>query len=132
MIKKIFYMLPFLLLTNACSSPSNIWASLWNPNAPEMQRTAIVDADTPMHYNNDNSVYAGHGETIGLQNLSTRDIVRCYDNMFVSAESCARRYEANGYTRFRDIPYKTANYDFLKVDSYPSRRWRDSELTPRW
>jgi len=37
-----------------------------------------------------------------------------------------------GYVRLRDIPYKSANYDFLKTDTYPTRRWRDGETTPRW
>lgn len=34
--------------------------------------------------------------------------------------------------RFEDIPYKTANYDFLKTGTYPTRRWRPGEITPRW
>lgn len=71
-------------------------------------------------------------EEIGLQNLRDRTIVRCYGNNENSAEDCARYFEQKGYVRFRDIPYKTANYDFLKVDTYPTRRWRDSEATPRW
>ncbi len=71
-------------------------------------------------------------EEIGLQNLRDRTIVRCYGNNENSAEDCARYFEQKGYVRFRDIPYKTANYDFLKVDTYPTRRWRDSETTPRW
>lgn len=71
---------------------------------------------------------------IGLQNVRDRTIVRCYGSGdgAGSAEECARYFEQKGYVRFRDIPYKTANYDFLKVDTYPTRRWRDSEATPRW
>lgn len=72
------------------------------------------------------------GEEIGLQNLRDRTVVRCYSNGENSAEACARYFEEKGYVRFRDIPYKTANYDFLKVDTYPTRRWRDSETSPRW
>ncbi len=75
---------------------------------------------------------AVENEEIGLQNLRDRTIVHCYSNGENSAEACARYFEAKGYVRFRDIPYKTANYDFLKVDTYPTRRWRDSETTPRW
>ena len=37
-----------------------------------------------------------------------------------------------GYVRLREIPYKPADYDFLKTDTYPTRRWRGGELTPRW
>lgn len=70
--------------------------------------------------------------SINLQNPFTRKIARCYNNNFSSAEECARYFERHGFVRFRDIPYKTANYDFLHVDTYPTRRWRDSELTSRW
>lgn len=69
---------------------------------------------------------------IGLQNSRDRTVVHCYDSERASAEECAKYFEAKGYVRFRDIPYKTAGYDFLKVDTYPTRRWRNSEITPRW
>lgn len=71
-------------------------------------------------------------DRIGLQDLRTRTIVYCYANSRYSAEDCASHYEALGYTRMRDIPSKTANYDFLTVDTFPTRRWRSGELTPRW
>ena len=71
-------------------------------------------------------------ERIGLQDLKTRTIVYCYGNSKYSAEDCADHYEAQGYTRMRDIPSKTANYDFLTVDTFPTRRWRSGEVTPRW
>ncbi len=71
-------------------------------------------------------------EEIGLQNLRDRTVVRCYGNGENSAEECARYFEQKGYVRFKDIPSKSANYDFLKVDTYPTRRWRDSEVSPRW
>lgn len=70
--------------------------------------------------------------SINLQNPYTRKIARCYNNNISSAEECARYFEKYGFIRFREIPYKTANYDFLHVDTFPTRRWRDSELTPRW
>ncbi len=70
--------------------------------------------------------------SINLQNPYTRKIARCYNNNFSSAEECARYFEQLGFVRFRDIPYKTADYDFLHVDTFPTRRWRDSELTSRW
>ncbi len=73
-----------------------------------------------------------NGRFIGLQNMRSRTIVRCYAADEQAMEDCAAAYERKGFVRFRDIPYKTAGYDFLKVDTYPTRRWRDSELTPRW
>ncbi|MBR6663348.1 MAG: hypothetical protein IKL33_00815 [Alphaproteobacteria bacterium] len=69
---------------------------------------------------------------IGLQNPYDRTVVRCQGEDADAAEKCARDYENKGYVRFRDIPYKTAVYDMLKVDTYPTRRWRDTEVTPRW
>lgn len=80
---------------------------------------AVVHAATPQ-------------ERIGLQNLDNREIVYCYANSRYSAEECASYFETKGYTRMTDIPYKMASYDFLTVDTYPTRRWRNGELTPRW
>ncbi len=71
-------------------------------------------------------------DRIGLQNIHTRAIVYCYANSHYSAEDCAAYYENQGYTRMRDLPSKPARYDFLAVDTYPTRRWRNGELTPRW
>ena len=69
---------------------------------------------------------------IGLQNLTTRTVVYCYNGTTQSAEQCATYYESKGYTRFRDIPTRTAKYDFLTVDTYPTRRWRNGDFSPRW
>ena len=69
---------------------------------------------------------------IGLQDLRSRTVVYCYDNDEYSAEECASYYETQGYTRFRDIPSRSAKYDFLTVDTYPTRRWRTGEYSPRW
>lgn len=85
----------------------------------------IIDCPKPCAFVNDASL-------ITLQNLNNRVVVRCYDNEDNTAESCAQMFEKKGYVRLRDIPYKTANYDFLKVDTYPTRRWRDNEITSRW
>ena len=68
----------------------------------------------------------------GLKNPQDNTLVYCHDNKQTSAEDCAQHFEKQGFIRFSDIPYKTANYDFLKVDSYPTRRWRPTEVTPRW
>ncbi|MBR2922717.1 MAG: hypothetical protein IKC10_05295 [Alphaproteobacteria bacterium] len=75
---------------------------------------------------------ASNNYYIGLQNLRSRTVVYCYDNEQTTAEQCASYYETQGYTRFRDIPSRTAKYDFLTVDTYPTRRWRNGELSPRW
>lgn len=69
---------------------------------------------------------------IGLQHPYDRTVVHCASNSKYSAEDCAQYFEAKGFVRFRNIPYKTAGYDLLKVDTFPTRRWRESEKTPRW
>lgn len=76
--------------------------------------------------------FPGQDGLISLQNPENRAVARCYNNIYHSAEDCATYLESNGYVRLRDIPYKTANFDFLRVDTYPTRRWRDSEITSRW
>lgn len=76
--------------------------------------------------------YGNEQNNIILQNQTNRIIVNCQSTDDVSADSCARAFESKGYVRLADIPYKTANYDFLKTDTYPTRRWRGSEYTPRW
>lgn len=88
--------------------------------------------NAPLYYKEGWTDYVNDRAYIGLKNQWNRAVVYCYDNAENSAESCAQYFESQGYTRFQDIPYKTANYDFLKVDTYPTRRWRDNELTPRW
>ncbi len=76
--------------------------------------------------------YANDADIIVLQNPQTRTIVECYTSDRNPAEYCAEQFEKRGYVRLRDIPYKPADYDFLKTDTYPTRRWRDGEITPRW
>ncbi len=77
-------------------------------------------------------IYGNHEKMISLQNLKTRTIVHCYDSAEQTAFECAKFFENQGYVKFRNIPYKTADFDELKTDNYPSRRWRDGEVTPRW
>jgi len=69
---------------------------------------------------------------IYLQHPFTRVVARCYASAEYAANACAETFEQKGYVRFRNIPYKTANYDFLTKDTYPTRRWREREKTPRW
>ena len=106
--------LAILLFLNAC-------ACLRPAPPPAAPEPAVAAENFP----NDQQI-------IGLQNLRNRAVVYCYDNSQNSAENCARYFEERDYVRFRDIPYKTANFDFLKVDTYPTRRWRNSEITSRW
>lgn len=75
---------------------------------------------------------ASNGYYIGLKNFRSQTIVYCYDSDNTTAEQCATYYEKQGYTRFSDIPSRSAKYDFLTVDTYPTRRWRNGELSPRW
>lgn len=91
----------------------------------EKPKPKIIDCPKPCAFINDDSL-------ITLQNLNNRVVIRCYDNGGISAETCAKYFEKKGYVRLRDIPYKTADFDFLKTDTYPTRRWRDNELTSRW
>lgn len=76
--------------------------------------------------------YANEEPFILLQQPRTRVLLRCYANIYQPADICARVYEQRGFVRVRDIPHKPAKYDFLKKDTYPTRRWREGETTPRW
>ncbi len=71
-------------------------------------------------------------EMIVLQNLKTRVLVYCYSSAETTAAECADRFAKQGFVRLRDIPSLPAEYDYLKSDSYPSRRWRKDEKIPRW
>lgn len=86
----------------------------------------------PVHYRPAPPGYANEIDKISLLEPVTRNIIHCYATAFESTEECARKYERKNYVRFRDIPYKTANYDFLTRETYPTRRWREYERTPRW
>ena len=69
---------------------------------------------------------------IYLQEPFSRVVAHCYASAEYAAEACAKMFEQRGYVRFSNIPYKTARYDFLTKDTYPTRRWRENERTPRW
>lgn len=85
-----------------------------------------------MHLRPQRPTYANDQAYIILQQPTSRTIATCYQSADVSAEACAKIFESKGYVRLRNIPYKTADYDFLRTDTYPTRRWRGNELTPRW
>ena len=76
--------------------------------------------------------YANDNGDIRLQNLKTRIIVICRESFYETAETCAQFYEKNNYVRLTDIPYKVAKYARLTKDTFPPRRWRNGERTPRW
>ena len=67
-----------------------------------------------------------------LQDVNTGDIVCCKDTADSTAEECARALESDCFVRVQDLPYRTAEYDFLTTNTYPTRRWREGETTPRW
>lgn len=89
-------------------------------------------AEEVMHLRPSRTVYGNDQPYIILQQPQSRVIATCYRTEDVSAETCAKIFESKGYVRLRNIPYKTADYDFLKTDTYPTRRWRGGEDTPRW
>ncbi|MFI3242031.1 MAG: hypothetical protein R3Y43_05640 [Alphaproteobacteria bacterium] len=76
--------------------------------------------------------YGNLQNMIELQNPNTRDVVFCIKDENKTAEECAVVFEKYGFVRIKNIPYKPAKYDLLQTDTYPTRRWRDGEKTPRW
>ncbi len=108
MIKNnLFFMLFFIFFITACSSTEQA----------ESQKRAT---------------YANEEGTITLQNLNTRVLINCYKSDYQSAETCAEIFEQRGYVRLTNIPHKPAKFDTLKQNTYPTRRWREGEITSRW
>ncbi|MBR1605165.1 MAG: hypothetical protein IJ660_03560 [Alphaproteobacteria bacterium] len=99
-----------------------------------MQQQTCTTCGASTAFNDANFEYHGISTTteIYLQHPFTRVIARCYASTEYATNACAETFEQKGYVRFRNIPYKTAKYDFLKKDTYPTRRWREHEKTPRW
>lgn len=115
---KILPLIIGLVAANGCTNLDGLCPHCYPPKTVYVYEKAKI-------YPNDEPV-------IVLQNLDNRVLAYCYTSSNSSSEDCAKVFEQNGYVRLRDIPYKTADYDFLKTDTYPTRRWRDDELTPRW
>ncbi len=69
---------------------------------------------------------------ITLQHPLHRTVITCYKTMFMSAEYCAANHEAKGYVRLLDKTKMPAKYDLINNSTYPSRRWREEENSPRW
>lgn len=71
-------------------------------------------------------------EMVVLQNLKSRVLAYCYPSPEYSADDCAKSFESQGFVRLKDVPRFPAQDDFLKADTYPTRRWRKDERVPRW
>jgi hypothetical protein len=71
-------------------------------------------------------------DVIALENLKTRVVAYCYSSPSATAQACAERFERRGFVRLEEIPRLTAEYDFLKEGTYPTRRWRNGEKVSRW
>ncbi len=85
----------------------------------------------PTYYSDISATQAAEG--ILLQHPMTRTQILCYDLPGESAVSCAQNFQAAGYVLITNIPQVSANYDMLRVNTYPTRRWRDGgEYIPRW
>lgn len=96
-------------------------ASAPQPDCEE-EAEVIVIADKPQNVQT----------VIFLVNQNTGELACCRDSEYSTAEACARALEKECYIRVEDIPYRNSKYDFLTTDTYPTRRWRDNETSPRW
>lgn len=101
-----------IFLIGALGACGHVSDTLWSPSEQSIEPMKSTD--------------------IYLQQPFTRVVAHCYATAEYAAESCAKSFEQKGYVRFKNIPYKTARYDFLTQDTYPTRRWRENERTPRW
>ena len=66
-----------------------------------------------------------------LQNLNTRVLAYCRGTEEQIAY-CISRLEGSCYVPLNEIPKVTAKADILRRGSYPSRRWREGDVVPRW
>ena len=71
-------------------------------------------------------------KVIALENLRTRIIAYCYNSEMFTVEECAQDMERRGFVRLKDVPKVTADKDFLTTGTYPTRRWRETDVVPRW
>lgn len=85
----------------------------------------------PAYYGNVSAEDIANG--ILLIHPITRTEVVCYDSAGTNASECAESFRASGYVLVTDIPQQPAKYDALRVNTYPTRRWRNGgEVVPRW
>ena len=66
-----------------------------------------------------------------MQNQNTGVLAYCRGTE-KEIEACVSRLENSCYVRIEDIPRFAAKYDYLKIGTYPTRRWREGEYFPRW
>ncbi len=66
-----------------------------------------------------------------LQNQNTRVLAYCRGNDEQIAY-CISRLEGSCYVPLNDIPKVTAKADELRRGTYPTRRWREGDVVPRW
>lgn len=66
-----------------------------------------------------------------MENLNTRVLAYCRGSE-EEIEECVSMLENSCYIRISEIPHLAAKYDMLKTGTYPTRRWREGELIPRW
>ncbi|MBR1840719.1 MAG: hypothetical protein IJ778_01140 [Alphaproteobacteria bacterium] len=66
-----------------------------------------------------------------LENLNTRVLAYCRGSD-EEIEMCVNRLKESCYVKLQDIPKRPAKYDILQRGTYPTRRWRNGETTPRW
>lgn len=71
---------------------------------------------------------------ITLRNPWTRAVIRCPYNYYNANEhkACAYNLQSQGFERVEHTSFLPAKYDFAVEGSYPTRRWRENELVPRW
>ena len=85
----------------------------------------------PTYYGDISATQSAEG--ILLIHPVTRTQILCYDLPGESAVQCAENFRATGYVLVTDIPQVSANYDFLRKNTSPTRRWRGGgEVVPRW
>lgn len=106
-------LLPVLFFVAGCSTPKL---------SCEEEAEVVVIADKPQNVKS----------IIFLVNQNTGELACCRDTEYATAEACAKALEKDCYKRVEDIPYRNSKYDFLTTDTYPTRRWRDNENSPRW
>ncbi len=66
-----------------------------------------------------------------LQNLNTRVLAYCRGTEEQVAY-CLSRLEGSCYVRLSEVPKVTAKADELQRGTYPTRRWREGDVVPRW
>ena len=66
-----------------------------------------------------------------LQNQNTRVLAYCRGNDEQIAY-CISRLEGSCYVPLTEIPKVTAKADELRRGTYPTRRWREGDVVPRW